>query len=235
MTLSQSVNGASVTITVNAALVRSLWHNMEIPQTKGFNENNGGLIVTPLVANADVFHGVMTINTMWVIFSMTSATQSMSVGNTYTFSYGLYKQSSDSLTLVNSVSSSFGWTAATNASRSFAGNRVWSIHSSQWSSQPVLSVGRFWHAYGVRKSVAQAAGTWAMWGSTGGQTQLMSGTIGASQITDAASTKGMYLFYGNFTSGSVFPASMVQSQLRKLAVDDVWSPMVMYNNVTTDF
>jgi hypothetical protein len=239
ITLSQNGNA----ITIKEGLVRSYFHNIDVPSVLLLSEM-GVITISPLLRDAGVFIGNMTVSTAYLGISMSAVTSIMSAAQTFSISYGLYTLNGVSLSLVNSVSTSFGWAAATNASTKYAGQRVLSFHSSQWSSTPVMSYQKYWQALGWsnQNSVATGFSISQMGSGAGGiniagiPTQAsMSGTIGVSQVNDTASTKGYIFMYG-VISTTAFPANIQNSQLSKSNITRYnLCPYVQFNNLLTDF
>lgn len=242
VTLSQSVNGASATVTVNAAPILSMWANFT-QQPAGINISGdagasdataGGVLqVHPIGGPQLIFPGRMTVSTANLLCNITSATSVMSQTFTMSFYFGIYTQNGLSLSLLNSVSTSLGFAgAATNNSTGFAGPRFLSLHSSQWSAQPVFDVSQYWLAY-FHKQNGGSQGTYSIFGSSLA-TNNFSGTIGASQST--GTTKGLYPFYGAYSATTAsFPANIQASQLSKTVNNHGFMRYVLFNNSPTDF
>lgn len=218
VTLSQSTDANGATISVDDG-VKSIafWDNV-YP-----NAANSIVIMSALpgvgtwqIQPLSAMNGNMTINTMYMKFSHSGSTATMSAGISSSWSFGLWTRNGSTLSLLNSASTSLGLAAATDNSNTFVANRWLSLHSSKWSAQPVLkNLSEYWWGW----AISTAGGAW--------QTRSMyiintvlsasvahSGTIGVATVA-AASSQGMQPFgagiYG--TSTSIPPTAISSNQI----------------------
>lgn len=241
ITLSQ--NGNAVTISGAAGggganPVHSFYQNL-VPQNSAqpytslamtFNT----LIVQPLSPIEGYgFPGDMTVSTFMMHMSgsqtATSATSAWSSSFSSSVSIGMYLlNNSSQLTLVNSASTS--WSAAANTQNStiWAGPRFLTIHSSNWSSQPVLSYGaRYW--FGVLHGSSNFNNMGPAWlGQYVGASTQRSGTIGVSQVVNTS--QGMVPFLGIYSAAlSSMPSSLANSQINKVHALAGFTPGIILN------
>lgn len=246
ITLSQ--NGNAVTISGagggGANPVHSFYQNL-MPQNSAqpytslavtFNT----LVVQPLSpVEGYGFPGDMTVSTFMMHMSgsqtATSAASVWSSSFSSSVSIGIYLlNNSSQLTLVNSVSTS--WSAPANSQNStlWAGPRFLTIHSSNWSSQPVLSYGaRYW--FGVLHGSSNFNNMGPAWlGQYLGASTQRSGTIGVSQTPNTS--QGMVPFLGIYSAGlSSMPTSLANSQINKVHALAGFTPGVMLNATFSAF
>lgn len=132
------------TVTASAAVPTLIhWNNFapEVSAVLGATADSMWLFPLPY---DEVFPGAMTLNTLNLGLSCSMST---ATGSSYgsTFRIGLYTlNNSTQLSLLNSVSSSFSQTATSNMSLFIQGPKFLTLHSSQWSVQPVLGQSHYW-------------------------------------------------------------------------------------------
>ncbi|HEX3569047.1 MAG TPA: hypothetical protein VHT70_05235 [Candidatus Saccharimonadales bacterium] len=249
ITLSQSTDVGGNTISISAPdaganPVHSFYQNL-MPQNSAqpyttlamtFNT----LLVQPLSpVEGYGFPGDMTVSTFMMNMSgsqtATSAASAWSSSFSSSALFGIYLLSNSSqLTLVNSASTS--WSAAANSQNStiWAGPRFLTIHSSNWSSQPVLSYGaRYWFGVIQRSSNFSNMGPGWIGQYLGASTQR-SGTIGVSQSPNTS--QGMVPFLGIYnTSLTSMPSSIANSQINKVHALAGFVPSVILNATFSAF
>jgi len=231
VTLSQSTDANGGTVSIigggGGGAVLSMFRNLGAGV--GVNSNSGqgtwlqitafsrSLIVQPLVLQgANIFPGSMTASTFHLgPFSISESTATMSQANTVTVALGIYTLNGSSLSLLNSVSTSWGNVASTNNSTSTVGMRWLSIHSSQWSAAPSFTPGHYWLASFYNTSGIQMQRTHSLFAaSIFHSTSIQgSGTMGVATVA-TATTMGMMPFYGRFSATRTdFPVSIGSNQL----------------------
>lgn len=154
VTLSQSVNGQSATVTISAAAAGggaqtlSRYQNMDRGTSATLAVPVRTLFFQRLNQENDLFAGNMTASTWLVNISGTassgaSSTQTLAA-HTTTVSIGIYQPVATAntvLTLINSATTTFGSNTTMSLYPHYFGNRWMSFHSSQWSSAPAFSQG----------------------------------------------------------------------------------------------
>ena len=151
-----------------------------------------------------------------------------------TFNFALYTRTGSSLSLLNSVSSSWG-TGANNASLSslYHGNRFLSLATSAASADWTLSQTAYWGGIFRRSSGAQVLESF--YGAMFLESGVRSGTMGVGTTTGATSWGGMP-FHGLYSaSTSAFPVSIVHSQLVKTQLRAYFIPHVVFNNILATY
>lgn len=158
ITMSQSLNGASATLTIygasgggGGAPTLSMWDNFHQGGNTSYIEGvNAGLFIHPLGVGWP-FPGNMTVETMF--FDM-SGTVSTAAPFTRSISLGFYTMvNSTQLSRVFSASTSFGTNAGNmNVNDSFGGIRWLTYQSSQFDAGPTFSQTNYWMAIWHRSS-----------------------------------------------------------------------------------
>lgn len=206
----------------------SMWNNANPNNVFQIAINDQALVVGPLdLLN---FPGFMTINTMLLDLSvsMTAVTGASTGAFTSTYYVGLYTLNNFTLSLWNSVSSSYGHAASTNISASVHGLRFFSFHSSQWSSAPNMSPGQYFLGLMVKTagvSHPTSAGHGFYYNAA-----ARSGTLGVSSATSIE--QGYGLPQGGYialTGG--MPISIPNASLSKGGFN--FYPYVIFNNITS--
>lgn len=226
--ISNGIGGA--TMTASANMTGDWYDNIvraqpggsasgEMGSMSNFTGSASSLFVAPLHGYGQLFPYDMTANTVFFPdVSLSGSTATMSVAFTSKWFLGIYTLNGSSLSLLNSVSISFGFAAAaTNNSTGFAGGyRYATIHSSLWSSSPVFNFGsRYWLAW-FWSSAGANNQTGAMAGAFMFSTGQRSGLLGASNLT--ATSNGAAPFFGIYTAQTAaLPSSIGSNQLQKTA------------------
>jgi hypothetical protein len=242
-----SLGGATAfTITASVGLTGDWYDNIAKDQPTGsgsgamgsisnFTGSHRSLFVSPLHGYGDVFPYDITAGTCFFPdVSISGSTATMSIAFTSKWYLGVYTLNASSLSLLNSVSVSFGFAgAATNNSTAFAGGfRFATIDQSAWSSSPVFKYGSrywlawFWSSSGVANQTDAMAGAFMF---SSGQ---RSGLLGVSNLT--GTSNGWAPFYGIYTATTnVIPASIGSNELQKTASMAGFVPhLIMANNAS---
>jgi hypothetical protein len=198
------------------------------------------LILQPLSPTEELgFPGDMTVSTLLMHFSgsatATSATSAWSSSFSSTVQFGLYSYvNSTQISLVNSVSTTWSRAANTQNSTNWAGPRFLTFHSSQWSSQPVLSYRtKYWFGVLYQSSNFSNMGPTMIGQYIGASTQR-SGTVGVSQA--ANTTQGMVPFLGIYSAAlSSLPATLGNSQINKAHALAGFNPAIALENLYSAF
>lgn len=204
-----STNDAQGRVAVVTAKLADVthWRNWEAGQEVGGVEPllnfNSTLHLFPL--GAGPFPGNMTVSTLDILMSGNTTNNSLASwaltcrGAIYTLA------NSTQLSMVNSFSSTIGSASLSSTQSSllnnmFGGDRWFTIHSSQWSAQPVLSAGvQYWMALNWSTANTLAIQGWPFirqLPSPG----LFNGIMNSSQA--AAVGRGFVPFLGQINTGS---------------------------------
>lgn len=239
VTLSESINGASGTISINAAAAPALsvWQNLAATYDVGGTVNNA-IALFPM-GNSQFFPGNMTVQTVRVQFSCNmSATNASTQAHTYSVYFGLYTLNGASLSLYNSASTSFGTGAANaNISSQYHGIRWLTFNSTQFS-QSTLSLAN--EGMYVGALMMRSSGTNHAFSSIINNLLFLpagnSGTIGTS--TANASTAGYFwLVPGYFTATGGLPVSFGTTDISHITVGFQWElcPHLQFDNLLSVF
>lgn len=153
---------------------------------------NRQVIFIPLTPIADVFEGNMTAATMGV--AMRIGTTQAGTQGTMFFKLGIYTRDVSTLRLLNSVPASYSYPAGVG-SNLLSGDRWLTVNSTEWSSSPVFTRGRYWLGY-MMDSSGQTQGQLLV-----GQSFLATtGRFGSINVLQAATNSSLlhYPFMGRF-------------------------------------
>lgn len=243
ITLSQSTGaaGSAATVTINGYMPRIGLFNNLVPAGDSGNEphkvfgmlGDGTINVIPLMNApfAGPFPGLITAKTAYMRMSLSGSTATMSQSFTVSMFLGIYTTNQSTLSLLNSVSASFGSGAANaNLSTIAAGNRYMTFDSSAWSSEPVFYPGSvyylasFLRTSNVSWQTMSFFGAGYAWASNSGS---HSGTIGVA--TANATTMGIAPWVGRYSvSSNAFPGTIGSAELNKQAAFAA-VPMIIFN------
>jgi len=247
ITLSQSINAGSATVTISvpsgAAPTLSMWQNMA--RTFGGNDprgafSNGFMSVCDLDPKNGLFPGNMTVSTAYLAIS---ASTNLSIGfsnHSGTLKLGVYTRNASTLSLLNSVSTTWGIVGGPYAASLVSGIRWVTIHSSLWSAAPTFSNTDYYLGYVLNTTGVGAGysfiGDFYFGGATN-QPIIRSGTFGVSQAA-GISTAGWEPFCGNSQSSIANTAALPASiQLSELTKSDIYLqfPYVVFMNLSSNF
>lgn len=231
VTLSQSVDGASGTVTISAgagaAPVINYWDNAlmswvsQAPSWRTFQ-------LHPLVLPGNVFPGDITVNTAGVWFYGTGTVTAAQSG---TVRLGFYTNNAGTLSMVNSASASWGWTANAGNTSNFKGVRFVSFGTAQWSSSPVFRAGSQYWLGQIADTVGSTNGILWIGNALFGLGEN-SGMMGAAVYTSG----GFPLWFGasrtTIASNEALPSSIGQTQIVITSPNDRIIPWLMFNNIT---
>lgn len=237
--VSFGLNGSTVTASVTH-LTGDYWDNLLGGSTPaaangtfqfGGGTRHGTLGIAPLAIDPAPFPYDMTIGTMMLNVSISGSTATMSSVFSSSFSFGIYTSTGGTLSLLNSCSFTFGTNAAaTNNSTGFADQRFMTIHSSQWSTTPVLAQGQKYFLGTIWGSGGQTNQSNTLIGAYMAASAQRSGTLGISQ--NPSQTQGSAPFYGLYSASTTsMPASIVIGDLNKTGAVAAFVPhLIMVNH-----
>ena len=236
ITMSQSLNGASATLTIygtsgggGGAPTMSLWANVGDGAGTATNEPNfASLYVYPL-AGGQFFPGNMSVNTMFMEFSGTVST---GAGFTRSLSLGFYTLvNSTQLSLAFSASTTWGTGAANMLiNDSMAGIRWVTFHSSQFNNAPNFSQTNYWMGLWQRSSSGSQTFGWLV-NTMGFGSGTRSGFMNVG--SDTATSQKFYPFRGNYSASisTAMPNALAASDIAGNAAQMRSVPIVWFNNV----
>lgn len=242
ITLSQSTNAQSATITISGAnpgaQAMSFWQNA-VPASTDNAVNSayavGSLYVFPLDLGNNIFPGDMTVSTLALghTINYTGGANSTKAFSS-TVNFGLYTINSSSLSLINSISTSWG-TGADNASLSslYQGKRFLTMNSSLASAQWSMRQSLYYGGIILRTSGANVA--LSNFGAVFLESGIRSGTMGVGNTTGDTTMGGMPLHGIYSTTTTAFPGSIAQSELQKTALLAYFVPHVIFNNIMASY
>jgi hypothetical protein len=199
---------------------------------------NNQVQVFPMKPFQDLFNGNMTLNTMYLEVSCSGSTATLSAAGISTIMrFGLYSMVTTggtlSLSLINSFGKTYGLAAgASNNSTYWQGQRLISVHSSEWSSQPVLTDNGQYFCGIHWSSVGSSAQTFAMIGGFAGSTAARSGFLGST--TANATWNGAFgPFMGVYgTTTGALPTGINYTQVNRQSASANFVPHIIAHNYT---
>ena len=238
ITMSQSIDGQSGTITISALPIPTLskWENVVVGDTQhsqSLSVENATFWLVDMAPGAPVFPGNMTVSTMFIDMEATS-TSGQTAANSHTLQVGIYTRNASTLSLLNSVQTTWAFSANTNNTQLYSGVRFLSIHSSLWSAQPTFSQDNYYMGFLARSS-GSSIGL-----SLRGNLYLVTndtrfGTMGIS-ATAANTSIGHAPFVGvSAASRTNLPVSIQLSELVKTGSLYGFLPHMILYNVRSNF
>ncbi len=187
----------------------------------------GRVIIQPLTPGNEFFPFNMTAETMRMNFT-NSGSSNISGAFSSSWYVGIYTRvNSTQLSILNSVSTSYGLAANANNSASFLGARWLSFHSSQWSSQPVFTEGRYFFAFLARSS-SNSYASHSVFGMHLGASNQRSGNM-ATAASSNTSYNAWHPFMGvhSLTTHTALPGSLANTEINKASAYANFIPQVV--------
>ncbi|HMI09726.1 MAG TPA: hypothetical protein VK497_05020 [Candidatus Saccharimonadales bacterium] len=235
ITLSQSTDAGGNTITISAgagggggAQTMDFYQNMDRGGTAVLGTTNNSVFFQRLNQENANFAANITANTVLLNMSGNMNTSSSS-SHTMTVHIGVYSDNVTNLSLLNSASTSWGFTANTSNSANYQSARWLSFVSSQWSSLPAFAEGGE-YVFGllIRSTGFGPPLSWI------GQNYMTSaqrgGTIGVSVATATTLAQGNYWNGLYSASSSVLPTVVSSNQVNRNHAMAIFIPHVILNN-----
>lgn len=196
----------------------------------------GRVIIQPLAPGNELFPFRITANTMMLNFSANATATAASSSHSSTMWMGIYTRvNSTQLSLLNSVSRSWGMTANTGNSASYHGARYLTVHSSQWSSQPVFEAdSRYFFAVLFRSSNYSGSSGSSLANSIAGMhlgaSVQRSGLLGSAG-SSGTSYNAWHPFMGvhSLTTHTVMPVSIANADINKASAYANFIPQVIFD------
>lgn len=189
----------------------------------------GRVIIQPLTPANELFPFNITADTLRLGFS-NSGSSNISQAFTSSWFLGIYTRvNSTQLSLVNSVSTSYGLAANNANSGSFLGARWLSFQSSQWSSAPHFGPVRYFFAFLARTSGAAYASI-SLAGMHLGQSNQRSGYM-ATAASSNTSHNAWHPFMGvhSLTTHTAMPTAIANSEINKATAYANFIPQVIFD------
>jgi hypothetical protein len=233
ITLSQI--GNAITISGAGALALNYWQNAE-HDISTIATSDGTFWLVPLL-RAELFPGIMTANTVLLNFSCTDSV--MTNAHTMTWRIGIYTANGVSLSLLNSVSTTWGAANGADHTSLFSGERFLTINSSAWSAQPTFSqadyyIGLIGHANSDGDNPNYRMFGYRILESA----NVRSGTIGVA-MTSGNTSMGVIPWIGLSNSSratnAALPSNIQISQLSKIGGLYGFVPHIQFNNIQSNF
>jgi len=237
ITLSQ--NGNAVTISAGAsggaAPTLSIYDNFagRGDQLSFFTAFNTFALAVLNPAPGNLFPGNFTASTVFLDVSAKISTVIGDASLSGTFKLGIYTLSGSTLSLLNSVSSSY--TVSISSTNSQQGAMWVTIHSSQWSANPTFSNTQYWLGY-IHNVPVGAINSVSILGISNYATLQRSGTF---PNASSAITMGFVPFIGlssaSLASNSPLPASIGLDELSKGGAGGYIVPHLVFMNISNEF
>jgi len=239
ITISQSLDGASGTASISGANPgaqnMSFWQNA-IPASTDNAVNRAitydSLFFFPLDIGNNIFAGNMTVET--VLLGMTNNYTQSSKPFTSSFLFGLYTVNGTQLSLINSISTTWGVSQQGTQtvpvqSSLYQGKRFLTMNSSLASAQLSMRQSLYYGAWLFRSS--SNSNNASLYGAVFLESGVRSGTMGVGTTTGQTIWGGMP-FHGVYSaSTSALPESIANEDLRKTEVIAYFVPHLIFNNL----
>jgi lysophospholipase L1-like esterase len=233
ITLSQAGNAISVSAAAAGAAAGSYWQNCDA-QNSAQGLTYAGIsydriTLLPLENRGQAFPYDMTVSTAMLNVSGNFTATTVSSSFTSSFGLALYTLvNSTQLNLLNSVYATIARAANVGNTTNFHGARFATIHSSQWSSQPVVRAGsHYWLAVLLRSANLGLTASISLAGQFLGNTTQRSGTVGLSVATNIS--MGGVPFQGLLTATN-FPATIAATNVTPVSSQANFQPHLIFNN-----
>jgi hypothetical protein len=243
VTLRQSTDSGGNTITISAgagggANASGLYFDNMFQQnsvqgityTSVSTQMIGRLLLQPLAPGNELFPYDMTASTMLLGFS-NGGTSTMSAAHSSSWHVGVYARvNSTQLSLINSASTSYGLAANASNSASYSGARWLSIHSTQWSSEPVFVQGSRYFFGLIARSGGATYNSVSLAGMHLGQSVQRQGMMAAAASSNT-SYNAWHPFMGVHatTTFTAMPATVANSQINKASQYANFIPQVIFD------
>jgi len=194
------------------------------------------IIIQPLDPSNEQFPYAITASTAYLNFSANATATIASSSHTSTVYVGLYtRANSTQLSLVNSVSSSWGMAANASNSGAYNGARYLSIHSSLWSAQPALSQNvRYYFGIMFRTSNYSGSSGSSLANSIAGmyygQSAQRSGYLGVAG-SSGTSYNAWHPFMGvhSITTHTAMLGTIANSDINKVSAYGNFIPQIIFD------
>ncbi|MEO5628100.1 MAG: hypothetical protein ABIQ89_04420 [Candidatus Saccharimonadales bacterium] len=230
ITLSQ--NGNAVTISAgNAGGAANLdyYQNMDRGTSASLATAHRTLMLQRLNQENDAFAGNLTANTFLLNMTANMTATSLSASHSVSVSLGIYIDQTTALSLVNSASTSWGFTAATNNTMNYHGPRWLSFVSSQWSSAPNFDAGND-YVMGVIFNSSNYAPPLSYIGQNYMHSLQRSGTIGTTIATATSMGHGNFWNAMHSVTQSSLPTTIASNVVNRNNATAIFMPHVVLNN-----
>lgn len=247
MTLSQNANSVTFSGINAGAQNMSFWQNMGVNGSATDNmaqtgTAHGSLRIFQLDIGNNIFAGNMTVQT--VLINVT-VNRTATIGtHRSTVLFGVYSLTSDSLSLVNSASVTFGYMPTGTATMVSSYNASSYYHGKRWISIPytafsnttfsgvTMSQGLYYG--GLLFLSSGATMSMSHYGAILGESGQRSGTIGVQSVTNTYF--GALPYCGVLgTTTTALLNGIVNTQLQKTSLDAIFIPHIIFNNLTASF
>lgn len=208
ITLSQSINGSSATITIsgpNAAVAPNISGFLNYDEVIGVSRlgtSNATFHIVPLLGgDNNLFPANATFSRFgMMLFGSNTATSASSGAYTHSYSFGFYTVNASSFSLVNSASTSFTAAAATGNTSLYHGSRWLTLANTHFATTNLTfqQNSNYYLAYWIRTSGQAHAVSWV------GTILNTSGQISGFMYTSTATATWMGL---GFQKGGMSSAS----------------------------
>lgn len=236
ITLSQSTNGDSATITISAAAIGvntlSIWNNKMYSGSLLSSVSGNIFNLVELDPKNDIFPGNMTVSTVYIAISQSS---NLSAAHSGTLKLGIYTRNASTLSIFNSASTTWGFAANASNSRLMKGLRWITLDATLWSASLTFSQTRYWLGMLMHTSGGEANYSYEGFRYLG--TDQRSGTFGVS-LSSGDTSMGWVPFIGesvsSIASNGAMPTSIQLSELDKVGIAG-YIPHIVFENISSNF
>lgn len=234
ITLSQSTAAGGNTITISGAAGGgaasvNFYQNMDRGTSASLATAHRTLMLQRLNQENAGNAANITANTFLINMTANMTATSLSSSHTLTLRIGIYADQTTQLSLINSASTTWGFTAGTSNSANYHGPRWMSFVSSQWSSAPVFVEGSV-YVFGLLASTSNYGPPLSYIGQNYMHSAQRSGTIGTTVATNTSLAQGNYWNAMYSATVSALPVTISASQVNRNNATAIFMPHVILNN-----
>lgn len=205
------------------------YQNMDRGTSAALGTAHRTLMLQRLNQENNVLGHNVTANTFLINMSGNMTATSLSSSHSYTLSVGVYLDQVTRLSLVNSASTSWGFTAATSNTANYHGPRWISFVSSQWSSAPNFASGND-YVFGLIANSSNYGAPLSYIGQNYMVSAQRSGTLGTTVATNTSLAQGNYWNAMFSATQSSLPSTIASNAVNRNNATAIFMPHIILNN-----
>jgi fibronectin-binding autotransporter adhesin len=234
VTLSQSTGAGGATVSIIGAAGGGgndldYYQNMDRGTSVSLATAHKTLMLQRLNQENNEFGHNITANTFLLNMTANMTATSLSSSHSISVSLGIYLDNTTALSLVNSASTSWGFTAETGNTKYYHGPRWISFVSSQWSSAPNFASGND-YVMGIVFSSSNYGPPISYIGQNYMHSLQRSGTIGTTVATNTSMAHGNFWNAMHSASQNALPATIASNVVNRNNATAYFMPHIVMNN-----
>jgi hypothetical protein len=230
--ITMGLTGSTVTASAPAGgggNVLDFYQNMDRGTSASLATAHRTLMLQRFNQENNEFGHDITANTFLLNMTANMTATSLSSSHSITVSLGIYLDESTRLTLINSATTTWGFTAATSNTANYHGPRWLSFVSSQWSSAPNFSSGND-YVVGVIFNSSNYGPPMSYIGQNFMHSLQRSGSIGTTVATNTSLAHGNYWNAMFTATRSSMPATIASNAVNRNNATAIFMPHMILNN-----